>query len=70
MIFIYREVETKLAVERIAKEKLETQLEETREQNRQFLMTITAKSQDQHHKQITDLQNELEQVNLFITTII
>ena len=67
--FFFREVESRLAIERSAREKIESLLEESREQNRHLATTITAKSHDQHQKQITDLQNELEQVNLFMNAI-
>lgn len=57
-------MESRLSKERGEKEKLEKLLDETREQNRQFALAIGTRTHEKkQHKQIIELQNELEQVS-------
>ncbi|XP_042888482.1 GRIP and coiled-coil domain-containing protein 1-like isoform X2 [Penaeus japonicus] len=57
-----RELESKLAVERSAREKAETLLEEAKQAAQRPSPAATNRPLEQYEKKITDLQNELEQV--------
>lgn len=57
-----RELESKLAVERSAREKAETQLEDAKQAAQRPSTVAVSRPLEQYEKKITDLQNELEQV--------
>lgn len=62
LLYFYRELESKLAVERSAREKAETQLEDAKQAAQRPSTVAVSRPLEQYEKKITDLQNELEQV--------
>lgn len=58
-------MESKLAVERSAREKAETLLEEAKQAAQRPSPAATNRPLEQYEKKITDLQNELEQVRQY-----
>lgn len=57
-----RELESKLAVERSTRERLEASLDEAKQQLQRLTPTSNHRPQELYEKKIIDLQNELEQV--------
>nr|XP_045625686.1 GRIP and coiled-coil domain-containing protein 1-like isoform X1 [Procambarus clarkii]XP_045625687.1 GRIP and coiled-coil domain-containing protein 1-like isoform X1 [Procambarus clarkii]XP_045625688.1 GRIP and coiled-coil domain-containing protein 1-like isoform X1 [Procambarus clarkii] len=57
-----RELESKLAVERSARERMEASLDEAKQQLQRPTPPIDQRPQELYEKKISDLQNELEQV--------
>lgn len=57
-----RELESKLAVERSTKERIEASLDEATQQLQRSMAPANHRPQEHYEKKISDLQNELEQV--------
>lgn len=62
-IFVNRELESKLSVERSLKERTEAALDETRQQLQRCSAPANTHPPEHYEKKISDLKNELDQVS-------